>query len=146
MKLKVNRFASNSEATLGALFVDGVLECFTVEDEKRSKKVWGETRIPAGTYKVVFTTEGSHHTRYKVKFGEKHHGMLHIINVPNFERILIHIGNSEKDTAGCLLVGVMPFLNYTVGQSTVAYEKLYEKVSKALLNGNNVEIEYVDND
>ena len=52
MKLELKRFSSQSDTTLGLLFVDGEFECFTLEDEYREEKVKGETRIPAGTYKV----------------------------------------------------------------------------------------------
>ena len=52
MKLELKRFSGQSDTTLGLMFVDGEFECFTLEDEYRAEKVKGETRIPAGTYKV----------------------------------------------------------------------------------------------
>ena len=52
MKLELKRFSAQSDTTLGLMFLDGEFECFTLEDEYRAEKIKGETRIPAGTYKV----------------------------------------------------------------------------------------------
>lgn len=145
MKLEVLRFSDNGESTIGALLIDGVFECYTIEDEQRTQKVFGETRIPEGTYPVKFRNEGGHHNRYKVRYDQPH-GMLHVINVPNFKYILIHIGNTDDDTAGCLLVGNLPNNNKVssgfVGQSTEAYIKMYSKVAEKLIAGEEVTITY----
>ena len=74
--------------------------------------------------------------------------MLHILDVPDFEYILIHIGNTDDDTAGCLLVGDT-INNNTVndgflGSSTSAYTRLYKKVIKAFDRGEKVFITYED--
>ena len=109
MKLKVLRFSSQEDSTSGLLFLEGKkgLEflCYTLEDERRVLKVKGETRIPAGTYQISLRKEGGHHEKYKKKYGKMHKGMLHVIDVPNFKWILIHTGNTDEHTAGCLLVG-----------------------------------------
>ena len=87
MKLEVLRFSSQSESTLGILFnITNGREflCFTLEDEFRTQKVYGETRIPAGTYEIELRTIGRFHERYLKKFPEMHIGMLWIRNVPNF--------------------------------------------------------------
>jgi hypothetical protein len=135
MELKVYRISDNGESTLGALFIDDVFQCYTLEDEERTTKVFGETRIPEGTYKVALRKEGGHHARYSKTFSEFHKGMLHILDVPNFKWILIHIGNDEDDTAGCLLVGNSPNNNKIkkgfLGDSTTAYVNLYLKVYEA---------------
>jgi hypothetical protein len=141
MKLTVKRFSDNGNATLGAFYINGKFEAFTLCDEHRDVKVMHETRIPEGTYEVKFRKEGSFHQKYTAKFGAEHYGMLHITNVPKFEYILIHIGNTEKDTSGCILVGDTAFSNHTLGSSTVAYQRLYKKVAMALLKGEKVEIE-----
>lgn len=144
MHLKVARLADNTDASIGLLAVNGSFQCFTVEDEKRAVKVKKETRIPEGIYEVVFRTEGSHHEKYKLKYGANHYGMLHIINVPNFQFILIHIGNTDEDTEGCLLVGESLHSNFTVSGSTIAYEKLYKLVADALNKKEKVTIEFID--
>ena len=149
MKLEVRRVYDNGKATIGMLFVNGKYECLTLEDEHREVKVFAETRIPAGTYKIGLRTEGGHHETYKRRYGDKHIGMLQIMDVPNFTNILIHIGNLEKDTAGCLLVGDFPPAAgssvLTIGSSRAAYERLYSKVTGAILSGENIIIKYTDN-
>jgi hypothetical protein len=86
MKLEVLRFADNGDTTLGILLVDGVFECFTVEDEERKgDKVKGETRVPNGTYDVDLRAEGGYHNRYTSKYGSMHKGMLCIHNAPNWK-------------------------------------------------------------
>lgn len=144
MNLLVQRYKSSPTATLGKLFIDGVFECYTLEDEFRAVKVKGETRIPAGRYKLALRTEGTTHFQYAKRFPEFHKGMLHVTNVPNFQWILIHIGNTEKDTEGCLLVGAdRDEEKMTIGRSTVAYRKMYPKVADAITKGD-VYITYVD--
>ena len=145
MVIKVLRFSGNKESTTSLVFIDGKFECYGLEDEQRTVKVFGETRIPNGLYQIGLRTVGGHHQRYSDKF-KWHEGMLHILDVPDFEYILIHIGNTDDDTAGCLLVGDT-INNNTVndgflGSSTSAYTRLYKKVIKALNSGEKVSICY----
>lgn len=146
MKVKVVRFTDNKKASIGFLSIDGTPYCFTLEDEKRTTKVKGETRIAAGTYQIKFRKEGGHHAKYAKDFGVMHHGMLELQNVPNFQFILIHIGNFEKDTDGCLLVGETANSNHTIGSSTVAYKRVYPVIAAALLKGEEVTITIQDHD
>ena len=155
MKLKVLRFSSQEDSTSGLLFLDGKngLEflCYTLEDEYREDKIMGETRVPAGTYKIELRTEGGFHARYTKKYGKMHKGMLHVVNVPNFKWILIHTGNTDEHTAGCLLVGDSQENNNIVkdgfiGKSVNAYKRIYPDISKAILNGEEVTIEYINFD
>lgn len=145
MKLLVDRFKSNDETTLGKLYIDGNFECYTLEDEFRTKKVWGETRIPAGIYEIKFRKEGRFHERYSKRFKEYHVGMLELQSVPNFKYILIHIGNDDDDTAGCILVGKY-IVSWTLQASTIAYEHMYKQIAAALLQHEDVTIEIQDND
>lgn len=141
MKLKVKRNPSKETFTTGKLSIDGKHICYTLEDEKREVKVIHETRIPEGLYEIKLRTFGGHHEKYKVKF-PFHKGMLWLQNVPNFKDILIHIGNTEKDTSGCILIGkTVDEVKGTVGQSTVAYTELYKIVEAELSKGNKVFIE-----
>ena len=155
MKLKVLRFSSQEDSTSGLLFLDekNGLEflCYTLEDEYREDKIMGETRVPAGTYKIELRTEGGFHARYTKKYGKLHKGMLHVVNVPNFKWILIHTGNTDEHTAGCLLVGDSQENNNIVkdgfiGKSVNAYKRIYPDISKAILNGEEVTIEYINFD
>lgn len=141
MELTVKRYRHQKESTQGLFYIDGVFECYTLEDEFRVVKKWGETCIPNGRYKVGLRTEGKFHNRYKDKFSNIHKGMLHVTNVPNFKYILIHIGNYTKDTAGCLLVGAVANDGF-IQHSTVAYRRMYEKIIKAFDNNEDVFITY----
>ena len=136
MLLTVNRIKSNSEETLSNIELEGLFECFGLEDEHRSIKVSGETRIPQGKYPVRARTIGNFHKRYSDRFPGFHRGMLQIVGVPNFEYVLIHIGNDDEDTAGCLLVGqsYRDFKRITIRSSTLAYKQLYKKVIQAAID------------
>lgn len=143
MRLTVLRYNSEKDYTDGLLMINGEFECFTLEDEFRTKKVRGETRIPNGTYEVKLRNIGAFNSRYSKKFPAIHQGMLHVTDVPNFTHILIHIGNDDEDTAGCLLVGSTADKDKGfIGASTKAYKDMYRKVVTALLDGEKVMIEY----
>lgn len=153
MKLEVLRFSSGKDSTSGALFsvVEGVKTflCYTLEDEYRDNKVYSETRIPAGIYEIRFRTVGGFHAKYSKRFQDIHRGMLHIIDVPGFDYILVHCGNTDEHTAGCLLVGDTQNNNMVeedgfIGRSTAAYKRIYPKIAKALEQGEKVTIEYID--
>ena len=148
MELQVIRYSSNQESTLGLLLINGQFACYTLEDEARSVKVFGETRIPAHRYPVKLRTEGELHERYAERFPDLHKGMLHIRHVPDFQYVLIHIGNKDDDTAGCLLVGDGANNNQVtegfIAQSTAAYERIYPPIAHAIEGGEEVWIEYFD--
>jgi hypothetical protein len=133
----------NKEATVGALYINGTGRCFTLEDEKRDVKVKGETRIPEGRYKITLRKEGGFHERYAKKFGSLHKGMLWVRNVPNFEYILIHMGNTDKHTDGCILVGNSLKKNF-LGESEVAYKEIYPEIASALEKNEEVWITIMD--
>lgn len=147
MLITVDRFTSNEEATGSIVSVDGWFQCFGLEDEHRTEKVWGETRIPAGVYKVGVRTEGGFHNRYSTRFSDMHRGMLQVLNVPGFEHILIHVGNTDDDTAGCLLVGsgIECSSSIVLRNSTSAYKRMYRKVIDAAIAGN-LHIRFRDSD
>ncbi len=147
MYILVNRFTSDSDTTLSLISINGSFECFGCEDEKRETKIAGETRIPSGIYKVGLRTKGGLHARYSKKFPASHAGMLQILDVPGFEYILIHIGNDDDDTAGCLLLGAVASTvgRLTTPSSTSAYKAFYAKVIQAAKEGS-LWIRFQDND
>ena len=117
MKIKLERKYKKEKYTIGNLYIDGVFFCNTLEDVDRGltsettaleiadKKVYGETAIPTGTYKIAMDI-------YSPKFGKKEYyknfcgGYLpRLLNVKGFTGILIHRGVDQTNTAGCLLVG-----------------------------------------
>jgi hypothetical protein len=155
MKIDVKRFADNNDTTLGIFYIDGIFECFTVEDqEQKIKKVKGETRIPNGTYQISLRAEGGYHNRYTKKYGSMHKGMLCIHNAPNwkiinnnmeFQYILIHTGNTDEHTMGCLLLNdAVSGKTFTGSSSVDAYKRVYPKIAKALESGEKVTITYTD--
>ena len=155
MNLEVLRFSSQVDSTSGILFevtdIGRKFLCYTLEDERRTFKVKGETRVPAGVYNIGLRTEGGFHSRYTKKYGGLHKGMLHVLDVPNFEYILIHTGNTDEHTAGCLLVGDSQENNNIIkdgfiGKSNNAYKRLYPSIAKAILNNEEVTITYIDYD
>jgi hypothetical protein len=95
MNLEVRRQAFTRNATIGKMFIDGELECVTLEPVTLPAGDLRKPRaIPAGTYPVTI--------RWSTKFG-KH--VPHVENVPNFVAIEIHVGNAPQNTEGCTLVG-----------------------------------------
>lgn len=148
MNLKLTRFSDNGNSTLGLIFIDNAFCCFSLEDEKRSVKIMGETRIPAGHYRIKLRTEGRFHERYQKRFPHDHVGMLELQDVPGFKYILIHPGNDESDTAGCILPGDTCDNNCSgkgkLQSSTSAYLRLYRKASGALISEIDVFIDVVD--
>lgn len=156
MEIRVCRFLHQDESTLSLVAINETgtgekgakLECFGLEDQYREVKVKHDTRIPEGTYEVGFMEQLTPMTeKYRKRFPWfTYH--LHVREVPNFTSIYIHIGNTEEDTSGCLLVGsdIQANLNgkaSTITGSTAAYEKLYKKVSQAIRNGERVTITYL---
>ena len=156
MKYEVLRVSSQKDSTSGLLFEVNngkrTFLCYTLEDEQRDVKVWGETRIPAGIYKLGLRTEGGFHNRYLSRYGaDFHKGMIWVLDVPGFEWILWHSGNTDENTAGCLLLGNSQESNLVkkdgfIGASRDAYKLVYPRVLAAIESGLNVEVEYIDYD
>ena len=134
MKLLLTRIKQENAYTIGRLFVDGLFECYTLEDTVRSIKIPGETAIPAGKYKLIIDWSN----RFK-------RNLPHILNVPGFEGIRIHSGNTAKDTEGCLLVGQTWAGGAAIGRSIAAFNTLLPKLQEALtLKEEGVTIEITD--
>ena len=153
--LEVLRYSSATDSSLGLLFENGAhgreFLAYTLEDEFREEKVSAKTRIPEGTYDVQLRATGGFHNRYSQKFGVPwHKGMLQVQDVPGFEYILIHCGNTDDHTEGCLLVGTTSQENLTrngfIGESVNAYKRIYPPIANALVNGESVSITYIDYD
>lgn len=117
MKLTDDRIFKSDDYTIGKLYIDNEYFCDTLEDPVRdlksdgSGKVYGETAIPAGTYKVILNKS----PRFK-------RVLPRLLGVPFFEGVLIHAGNSSKDSSGCILVGK------NTKKGMVLESKKYEKL------------------
>ena len=154
MKLQVLRFSSQKDSTSGLLFdiTNGIeFLCYTLEDEYREEKIMTETRIPQGTYKIKLRTVGGMDKKYSKRYPGIHKGMLEVCDVPNFKYILIHCGNTDDHTAGCLLVGDSQennviIKNGFIGKSSNAYKRIYPNIANALDRKEEVTIEYIDLD
>lgn len=152
MNLLLRRRHDDGEATIGALFIDGEWVCDTLEDQHQVVKKSGETRIPAGKYRIEIKPLDT--SRFdasaKKKMGEHHKGMLRLVDVPGFTEILIHTGNTEKHTAGCILVGLGTGKDsnghHQVVNSWKAYRKVYPPIAEAIRKPERVTIEIIDAD
>jgi hypothetical protein len=119
MKITVKRLHKTEHSTIGELSIDGKFECYTLEDKERDVKIKSETAIPKGEYKVIINQSN----RFKRL-------LPLLLNVPNFEGVRIHAGNSNHDTEGCVLVGTTRTIDY-IGNSRLAFERLFKKMQKA---------------
>lgn len=146
MEIKVIRFSSQKDSTSGIMLIENEFVAYTLEDEEREVKVYGETAIPTGKYEIKYRQVGGFHTRYASRFPDIHNGMLELQNVKNFEYILIHCGNTDENTAGCILIGDSQENNVLmkdgfIGKSTQAYKRVYKIISDAMNRGEKVTIE-----
>lgn len=123
MELILKRIALKETYTIGHLYIDGKYFCDTCEDKVRDlgkeQKVYGETAIPYGKYQICLSIS----PKFKRLLPK-------LLNVPHFEGILIHRGNTAVDSAGCILVGE----NKEIGKvlnSTVTEQKLVDLMKRA---------------
>lgn len=127
MKVLVKRNWPLPDYTIGILYVNGVRLCNTLEDAVRSEKVYGKTAIPAGTYRVLMNTVSQ---KFQDRAWAKPYGGLvpRLRNVPDFQGVLIHPGNTAADTDGCILVGD----NTIKGQLTNSTNRYYQLMGMLL--------------
>lgn len=134
MKLTLKRIALRPTYTIGKLYIDDAYFCDTLEDTVRDtnksgkfdngeQKIKGKTAIPYGTYEIKWT--------YSPRF-KKYTPQL--MNVPSFEGIRVHAGNTSADTEGCLILGE----NKQIGKvlnSRATINKFYPIIKEACSNG-----------
>jgi hypothetical protein len=154
------RMYDNQHDTLGMLYFkdmqQNVRYVFTLEDEFRTVKVNKETRIPAGKYELRTRKEGGFYERYynhknqAIQRLTRKYGVIHITNVPNFKYVLIHIGNDEEDTSGCVLIGNKADNNSNkegwIAESTNAYIIFASMLFSAMEKGSKAFISIIDQD
>jgi hypothetical protein len=144
MELLLKRNTFTPKSTIGSLFVDDVPQCYLLEDTDRgltstmslpqikALKIFGETAIPYGRYRIIITKS----ERFSKKAG--HDVFLpQLLNVPGFEGIRIHPGNKPEDSEGCQLPGTEKHTN-EVRNSRTAFVKLETKINDALKAGEEV--------
>lgn len=156
MKLRVERTYRGPSYTIGHLYIDDKYFCDTLEDPDRGldssmstteivkKKIKGDTCIPYGKYVLtidVVSPKYSNLSKYpyaKVANGK----MPRVLGVKGFDGILIHAGNTQKDTEGCLLVGENKVKGKVIN-SQATWQKLYNKLLTAKKQGQSLSIEYL---
>ena len=137
LDMKLVRTEFKDTQTVGKLYLNGVYFCDTLEDKNRDlnkngifdgaeKKVYSETCIPFGQYKVIINQS----PRFKRL-------MPRLLNVPHFDGILIHNGVTEKNSAGCILVG-----SYD-GQKLVRSKEIFNKLFEIMKYYNDIQISIV---
>jgi hypothetical protein len=133
MHLHLTRTVFSPHATIGELRCGPELLCHVLEDVVRpagAPKVWGQTAIPAGTYEVVVT--------YSQRFRQP---LPLLMDVPGYEGVRIHSGNSAADTAGCLLVGHYDAHKPDwVANSRATFATLFARLRAALAQGQRVQL------
>ena len=146
MEILVKRIAKKSKYTIGKMYIDGQYICNTLEDtdrglnqnmsleEIKNKKVYGETAVPTGTYKVDMNTVSP---KFKSRTWAKPYGgkLPRLVLVPGYDGVLIHPGNKAEDTLGCILVGE----NKAVGQ-VLNSQVTFKKIMSILTKGTNITI------
>lgn len=131
MKLQLKRRYIGENYTIGSLFVNGEYFCDTLEDKVRNNgvKVMHKTAIPYGNYRII--------VNQSPRFGRE---LPRLLNVPNFDGILIHRGNDASDTSGCILVGENKVKGKVIN-STPYEEKIIKILSNAQNKGEVINIE-----
>jgi hypothetical protein len=142
LKLILNRFVHGITCTIGDLLVDGEQVSHTLEDLPRQTKIPGETRIPAGTYSVLLTVSPA------VAAGRLWSPLPTtelplLINVPGFDGVRIHAGNTDKQTQGCILVGDWSGGEF-IKNSRARLEQLCDLMAAAKMMRQSVTIEIND--
>lgn len=142
MELKVERKWKKSTYTIGNLYVNGKFFCNTLEDTDRGlkqtdslqsikeRKIYGETAIPTGKYNIRMDIISPKYQSVKWYKNLCNGKMPRFENVPGYEGVLIHPGNTAFDSYGCLLVGK----NSIKGQLTQSrdyFKRLYAELKKA---------------
>lgn len=141
MKLVLKRINNQDNYCEGKLYIDGIYQCDVIEDTDRgltnemsvteiqSKKVYGETAIPKGTYQITLdVVSPKFKDRSWATFCE---GKLpRLLDVPGFEGVLIHTGNEASNSLGCLLVGQKTKDGW-ISNSTQTFKNLYYKLKQA---------------
>jgi hypothetical protein len=148
MELIVRRIALKDSYTIGFLYIDGKYFCDTLEDATRDYnrdgdlndgcegKICGHTSIPYGKYEISLEVMSP---SFCIKSSYLWCGgyLPRLLNVPHFDGILIHAGNSAEDSAGCLLVGENKVKGRLVN-SMATLKKLYAVLKSADAKGEQI--------
>ena len=128
MDIHIKRHWYTETSSSGMIVIDGMTEGFTLEDCARPDgvKIAGKTCIQPGEYPLVVDMSN--------RFQRL---MPHVLNVPFFTGIRIHMGNDALDTEGCILVGAERGYNAIWG-SKVAFDRIFDKIKTAFDKGETI--------
>jgi hypothetical protein len=149
MELTLKRIALRDTYTIGKLYINGEYECDTLEDTVRDlnkngvfdngeQKVYGKTAIPYGTYEVTMNVQSPKFSK-KSAYAWCNGYLPRLLNVPSFDGILIHGGNTPEDTYGCILVGQNKVVGKVIN-SMNSLKKLCTTLKVASLNKEKITI------
>ncbi len=147
MEILHQRIKDDGDATSSEIYIDEAYECLALEDQHNAKKVYGETRIPAGRYQIKFRKDGYIYLAYKKRFAPWFIGSLEITGIAGFSRVYYHCGLTDDDSLGCPLLGTAiewyqkngrDCQRIKAGTSSRAYDSFGRQVTAALLNGEDV--------
>ena len=153
MLVQVKRIFNCSKYCISHIYVDGVYVCDGIEDTDRmldssmsetyiyKKKVPAQTAIPIGTYKILMNVISPKYSKKQYYIDVCRGKVPRLDKVPGFSGVLIHCGNDENDTAGCLLVG-KNLVKGKVLYSKQCFENLYSILKQAYNKGENITITY----
>jgi Ca2+/Na+ antiporter len=147
--LTVLRYIDDGQTTLGLLFLQGKFFAYTLEDTHQDEKIRGNTRIPEGVYPLELNRNVTGLTQtYRNRFPwfDFH---VEIKNIPDFSLVYIHIGNTNVDTMGCILIadGVNAAdTQKMITHSRKAFERFYKTIHPLLNSGRKLSIQLLDED
>lgn len=138
MELVLKRYNFGEKSTLGKLFIGGVFFCYVLEDKVREIenepvakwKIPSQTAIPRGKYKVIID--------FSSHFGTE---LPHLLDVPGFDGVRIHWGNTDIDTEGCLLVGSSVVNEDFISNSRATFNHLFDLMEASYERGEDISIE-----
>lgn len=154
MKIEVKRIALKDKYTIGHMYIDGKFVCDTLEDKVRDLnkngkfdngevKIPNETAIPYGTYNVTMNIQSPKYSNCaKYPYVKKYNAFMpRLQNVPSFEGVLIHAGNTADHTSGCILVGENKIKGQVVNSQKIWTNLMDKYFWPAKLRGEKITIE-----
>lgn len=154
MKIEVKRIALKDRYTIGHMYIDGKFVCDTLEDKVRDLnkngkfdngevKIPNETAIPYGTYNVTMNIQSPKYSNYaKYPYVKKYNAFMpRLQNVPSFEGVLIHAGNTADHTSGCILVGENKIKGQVINSQKIWTNLMDKYFWPAKLRGEEITIE-----
>lgn len=149
MEIRVRRIALKENYTIGKMYIDGEYFCDVLEDRVRDLenqvKVPNKTAIPYGTYEITLDVKSTKYSDFnKYPWAKEYNGYLpRLTNVPLFLGILIHPGNTEHDSSGCLLVGENKVVGKVINSKTTFERLMKEHLLPANKRGEKINITIV---